>query len=145
MQTVSTLSRRRVLRRLIWIYSVCRCLFYGTPGFNRLITARHDSYKFKILNIRKHTFGHVRPAKIQISLRSRAVWPESSLGAFWIANNVKCRHTDKDTDQTARMHRLIWVFVWRMCQKVCFLTLWQFVWWWPCIQRDYFLQNFQKS
>ena len=28
------------------------------------------------------------------------------------------------TDQTARIHRLIWVFVWRPCQKVRFLTVW---------------------
>ena len=30
----------------------------------------------------KHTCEHVRPAKIQISLRIRAVWSESYLGAF---------------------------------------------------------------
>ena len=36
--------------------------------------------------IRKRTFAHVRQAKIQISLRIRAVWSESSLGTFWIAN-----------------------------------------------------------
>ena len=30
----------------------------------------------------KHIFGYVRPAKIQISLRIRAVWSESSPGAF---------------------------------------------------------------
>ena len=46
----------------------------------------------------KSTFEHVRPAKIQISLRIRAVWSESSLCAFWIA---------KDTDQTTRVHRLL--------------------------------------
>ena len=30
------------------------------------------------------TFRYVRLANIQISLRIRAVWSESSLGAFWI-------------------------------------------------------------
>ena len=30
----------------------------------------------------------MRPAKIQISLRIRAVWSESSLGAFWIAKDA---------------------------------------------------------
>ena len=40
-------------------------------------------------NIRKRTFGHMRPAKIQISLHIRAVWSESSLGAFWIAKDAK--------------------------------------------------------
>ena len=39
-------------------------------------------------NVWKRPFGHVRPAKIQISLRIRAVWSESSLGAFWIAKDA---------------------------------------------------------
>ena len=39
-------------------------------------------------NVRKRTFGHVRPAMIQISLRIRAVWSESSLGIFWIAKGA---------------------------------------------------------
>ena len=69
-------------------------------------------------NVRKHTFGHVCPLKIQISLCIRAVWSESSLGTFWKA---------KDT-----MKALI-----RLCRcagwfesllsahlKVRFLTLW---------------------
>ena len=45
-------------------------------------------------NVRKRTFGHVRPVKIQISLRIRAVWSESSLGAFWIAKDEKSSHAD---------------------------------------------------
>ena len=75
-------------------------------------------------NARQRTFGHVRPAKIQISLRIRAGWSESSLGAFWIAKDAKFLHADnEDSNQTARMRRLIWVFVGRTCQKVRFLTL----------------------
>ena len=35
-QTVWTLIRRRVLRRLIWVYTVCQCPFYGTLGTNGL-------------------------------------------------------------------------------------------------------------
>ena len=31
-QTVLTLIRRRVLRRLIWSYTVCQCPFYGAGG-----------------------------------------------------------------------------------------------------------------
>ena len=41
--------------------------------------AHHTSH-----GVRKHIFGYVRPAKIQISLRIRAVWSESSLSAFWV-------------------------------------------------------------
>ena len=36
-------------------------------------------------NVRKRTFGQERPAMIQISLRIRTVWSDSSLGAFWVA------------------------------------------------------------
>ena len=75
-------------------------------------------------DVRKQTIGHVRLAKIQISLRIRAVWSESSLGKFWIAKGAKFLHADnEDSDQTAWMHKLIWVFVGRTCQKVRFLRL----------------------
>ena len=75
-------------------------------------------------NFRKRTIRHVRLAKIQISLRVRAVWSESSLGAFWIAKDARFDHEDNIySDQSARMRRLIWVFVWRTYQKVPFLTL----------------------
>ena len=75
--------------------------------------------------MRQRTYGHKSPAKIQISLRSRAVWSESSLDAVWIAKDVKFLHAEnEDTDQTAQMRRLFRVFLRRTCQKVCFLTLW---------------------
>ena len=60
-------------------------------------------------HVRKCTIEHVRPAKIQISLRIRAVWSESSLGAFWIAKNATFLRVDNgDSDRTARMLRLRW-------------------------------------
>ena len=76
-------------------------------------------------NFRKRTFGHERPAKIQISLRIRAVWSESSLGAFLDSRGCKVflRADNEDSNQTARMHSLIWVFDGRSYQKVRFLTL----------------------
>ena len=44
------------------------------------------------------------PAKIQTSLHIHAVWSESSLGLFWIANDARYLHVDnKNIDQTARM------------------------------------------
>ena len=74
-------------------------------------------------NVRKCTFGHVRPAKIQISLRIRAGWSESSLGAIWIAKDAKFLHADnEDSDQTARMCRSIWIFSGVHMHKIRFLT-----------------------
>ena len=43
METVRTLIKRRVLRRLIWVYTVFQCPFYGTPGLNGL---RNDHISF---------------------------------------------------------------------------------------------------
>ena len=52
----------------------------------------------------ERTFVHVHLTKIQISLRIPTVWPESSLGAFWIARDATFLHADnKDSDQTAHM------------------------------------------
>ena len=74
------------------------------------------------LNIRKRTLGHLRPAKIQINLRIRAVWSESSLVAFWIVKDAKFLHADNEnSNHTARMRRLIWVIVGHTCQKIRFL------------------------
>ena len=62
-------------------------------------------------NVKKRAFRHVRPSKIQICPNVRAVWSESSLSAVWIAKDVKFFHVDnEDSDQTARMRRLIWFF-----------------------------------
>ena len=41
-------------------------------------------------NARNRIPGHMRPAKIQISMRIRAAWSEYSLGAFRIAKDAKC-------------------------------------------------------
>ena len=53
-------------------------------------------------NGRKCTFAHVSQAKIQISLRIRAGWSESSLGAFWITKDARFFFLvdNKDSDQT---------------------------------------------
>ena len=52
--------------------------------------------KYLCCNVRKRTFGHVRPVKTHIRLRIRAVWSESSLGAFWIAKGAKFLHEDRE-------------------------------------------------
>ena len=50
----------------------------------------------------------VRPAKTD---QIRPVWSESSLCAEWVAKDLSFLHADsKDSDQTGRMPRLIWVF-----------------------------------
>ena len=98
---------------------VCLSIYRQTCLYNVFFLKNN-----KRCNVRKRTFSHVRPAKIQISLRIRTVWSETSLSAFWIAKDAKFLHANKeDSNQTARMRRLILVFVERSCQKVGFLIL----------------------
>ena len=47
-------------------------------------------------NVRKRTFGRVRPPRIQIRLRIRAVWSEPSLGTFWRSNDAQFLHADNE-------------------------------------------------
>ena len=76
--------------------------------------AQAHSLFVKSRNGRKRTFRDVRQAKIQIRLRIRAVWSESSLDSFWIGNDTKFLHVDnEDSDETVLMRRLIWVIVGR--------------------------------
>ena len=52
--------------------------------------------------------------KTQISLGIRPVWSESLLCAQWVAKgSVLLQADSEDSDQTGRMHRLIWVFAGR--------------------------------
>ena len=95
------------MHRKISCFSNCLCI--------RLYMSRND---------RKRTSAHERQVKIQISLRIRAVWSESSPGAFRIVKSAKFLHADnEDSDRSARMGRLIWVFIGRICPQVRFLAL----------------------
>ena len=72
----------------------------------------------------KTTFKHVHPTKTQISLRIRAVWSESSLSAFRKIVSLTIENApSEDSDQTAQMRRLIWIFAGRTFTKARFLTL----------------------
>ena len=78
----------------------------------------HGSQRLKMY------FQNLRSATIQIRLRIRAVWSESSLGPFWIAKDAKFLRADNEhwSDQTARICRSIWVFAGSTCQKIRFLS-----------------------
>ena len=52
------------------------------------------------------------------------VWAESSLCTQWVAKDPNFLQVDsKDSDQTGRMPRLIWVFAGRTCRFVCFVMM----------------------
>ena len=59
----------------------------------------------------KPTKWHVRPAKTQIRLGIRSVWLESSLSAWRKLGSLAIHWLhSKESDQTALIPRLIWVF-----------------------------------
>ena len=85
-----------------------------------IIFVRHK--KHRIRAGRKRIFWHVCPTMTQISLRIRAVWLESSLSAWRHFASLTIQNaTSEDSDQTARMRRLIWIFAGRTCPEVRFL------------------------
>ena len=98
---------------------------------------KFENKRFESQRQTKRTFGHVRLAKIQISLHICAVWSDSSPGAFQIAKDenvlfynfiltryAKFLYSDnEDSIQTALLRRLIWIFVGHACQKLRILTL----------------------
>ena len=67
-------------------------------------------FYFISLNMKKCTFWYVCPAKTQISLHIWAVW-----SVFIVCIKKLCIHgypnaPSEDFDQTARMHRMSWIF-----------------------------------
>ena len=73
----------------------------------------------------KRTYGRVRPAKIQISLRIRAGRSVASLDAFGLGQNARFLYSNnEDSDRTAWIRRLISVFAARTCPTVRFLKMW---------------------
>ena len=74
--------------------------------------------------VRKRTLWHVRSLKTQISLRIRAVWSESLLSAWRNFTSLAVRNPpSEDSDQSAQMRRLIWIFAGRTCTRVRFLVV----------------------
>ena len=67
------------------------------------------SFTFQLIcNIRKRTFWHFRLPKTKISLRICAVWLVFVVRINKHGNLAYA--TKEDSDQTARMRRLIWIF-----------------------------------
>ena len=76
------------------------------------------------LNVIKRIVGHVRPTKIQISLRICAGWSESSLSTFCKAEDAKFLQADNgDSDQTSC--RLTGTFIFRLWYKDLFLVVYE--------------------
>ena len=109
---------------LIITWFVYRFISHVLANRSKWITQPHHNISM-VRNVRKRTFGHVRPTKTRISLRIRAVWSKSPLSASRINQffTIKKNALSEKSDQTERMLSLIWIFTGRTCSKVRFLTL----------------------
>ena len=70
--------------------------------------------------VRNRTSGHVRSAKILISLRIRAGRTESSLGTFWIAKDAKFLPADKEDWSGCSDAQADWSLRWAHMSKGMF-------------------------
>ena len=86
-------------------------------------------------NVRKCTFWYMLPTKTQISLRNRTAWLESSSSTWRKFASLAIQNApSEDSDQPARMRRLIWIFAGCTYPKLRFLTL-RFNWFWgKCVK-----------
>ena len=105
----------------IWQFRIYIWFCHYNKGFNFFLQLKTPQLLSR--NGRKRTFWYVRPTKTQISLHSRAVWSEYSLSTWRNLVSLAIRNAlSEDSDQTARMRRLIWIFVGRTCPEIRFWT-----------------------
>ena len=82
------------------------------------------THTLKSRRMTKQTKWPVRPAKTQISLGIRPVWSESLLSIWRRFGSLDTHKAhSEDSDQTGRMHRLIWVFTGCTCHFVGFVKM----------------------
>ena len=70
--------RAKLILETLFLSPFCRCVLY----WHSIIVNYGYVPGIIVPQYPKHTFRHMRPAKIQLSLRIRAVWSESSQVAF---------------------------------------------------------------
>ena len=63
---------------------------------NKTMSYMKTNHKLNATTPENVFFGHVRPAKIQLSLRIRTVWSESTPGVLWKVQAAKFLHADND-------------------------------------------------
>ena len=79
---IQKISRLEKHQYFSWGYACNFTKYLSYFQSNAISFGFSSFYLFTLeINVRKHTFRHMCPAKIQISLHIHAVWSESSLGA----------------------------------------------------------------
>ena len=102
------------LQQIFWVYEYLGSLRYAAT---MLLTNTADTLHYDRWNEPQHDKTNnvaVCPVKTQISLSIRPVWSESSLSAWRKLGSLAIHWAhSKDSDQTGRMPRPIWVFAGR--------------------------------
>ena len=89
MQTMQTLIRRRILWRLIWVYTVCQCPFHWTRGINGL---RANSFfrREQKQSLRKHAYTNI----LKILQPKKEIFQIKNSDIFHIsAQNIDCGYS----------------------------------------------------
>ena len=113
------------MHRLIWVFTGYTCLKLHYLILRHTYNYKLFGLKIRELNVRKHTVWHVFPTKTQISMCIHTIWLESSLSTWRNFASLAIQNVpSEDSDQSARMCRLIWTLAEHICLKLHFLTLW---------------------
>ena len=103
---------------------ICQLILHLLFSFYKHTMEAHYQFLFLYLShlMTKPTKWQVHQAKTQISLGIRPVWSESLLSTWRKLGSLTTHWAhSKDSDQTGRMPRLIWVFAGRTCHFVGFV------------------------
>ena len=113
-----------VLYRLIWVFAGHRSYCRFCRALVQIIIivtshqARHETWREKTY------LSNMCPTKAQPWLRIHAVLSESSLSAWRNFASFSTQYApSEDSDQSAWMRRLIWVFTGCVCPKILSLTM----------------------
>ena len=77
-------------------YFLCRYSYSGTSNCNLNCVQNRQTQISRHFSTGWPVSGAISPASIQIRLRIRTVWSESSLGAFWIVKDTRFLHADNE-------------------------------------------------
>ena len=110
------------MRRLIWVFVLGRPALQQVLSLHWIVTTVTPPTQMSRI-VTKPTKSHVRPTKTKISLGIRPVWSVFAVCLKKARILSYPLSAKQGSDQTWRMPRLIWVFAWRTCHFVGFVTM----------------------
>ena len=126
---VMTFSRVAAYMQMRSSHTLQNIFSYGVMTFSRVAAymQMHTSWRWRRhdVNRQKMYVWKCTPSEDSDQLAHSRSLIRIFTGSIMDSQGCKFFHVDnEDSDQTARMRRLIWVIAVRTCKKVRFLTLW---------------------